>query len=562
MRNNIFKICIFITFFTSIFTFSSLAQNSEPEDSECNSIKLNEIMPNPKGPDNGNEWLELYNCFDEEQDLQDYIIEDKSGNQEFLEDIIEANGFLIIYPDISLNQTDEEIYLYNADGQLIDEFQYSSSHEDKSFSRIIDGIGEWTEDLPPTPGETNQIIYNHEIQINEIYPSPKEEETEYIELYNYSNESINLQNWKIADKTKIITLEDELVINAKEYIVLTDEIETITLNNSGDEISLFDPANNLVDIFEYPTTSKGISNIIDHNGDIKQTLKSTPGEENIFIDPDDCFYKAISIELADIQDLSPDDNSNYIVSGILTTHIGQIYTNRAYIQNENAGLQIYIDKNIEFNQNIGDEIKFCGQISSYYSEPSFKVQDFQYISSNNNFLINKNFSLDNVGKKTEITGVISKKTSSYLILIDELTNEEIKISRTKNVDYKSLSKGDLIKVTGIISIRGLDESDEAKLRLVVYEQNSVSVIKKYEKKKSKTKKITQIKGDYINKRPTNLNIPQYKQNDSIQIDLAVKVKKEPTEKQRLQIKILQLVSGTSSTTSLSAILLLLKKTIK
>jgi hypothetical protein len=62
----------------------------------------------------------------------------------------------------------------------------------------------------------------NDIVINEIMYAPSSGEPEWIELYNRTNEDINLKNWKLSDAatTIIITNEDKFV-NPNSFIVVT-----------------------------------------------------------------------------------------------------------------------------------------------------------------------------------------------------------------------------------------------------------------------------------------------------------------------------------------------------
>jgi hypothetical protein len=127
---------------TSIFQFNIFPR-----------IYLNEILPNPEGSDEGKEWIEL---FSEHKDfsLSGWILGDKSSSQILEESTF--HQFLTISPKISLNNSNEEIYLYTPNGLLSDTFQYESTKEDVSFSRNPNGYGNWTDTLPQTKNESNE----------------------------------------------------------------------------------------------------------------------------------------------------------------------------------------------------------------------------------------------------------------------------------------------------------------------------------------------------------------------------------------------------------------------
>lgn len=275
---------------------------------EC-TIALNELMPNPSGTDSGNEWLELYNCTEAEVLLEGWVLSDKSGNYDLLENVfIEPMGYFLIHPSFSINQSNEEIYLFDENRELIDFFSYESSSEDTPWAREFDGIGEWTDGLVSTPESTNYIEYPTEIRINEIYPSPDrtKDEFEWIELYNFSSEKIDLNNWVISDLTRTQILQD-ITIDPDEYSILYESILDISLNNSGDIITLFNPTGEAISTFQYGSTKVSTSNILD-KGVIKQSQSPTPYGTNLYTDSVNLIYESQSASTKGIESISRDLN--------------------------------------------------------------------------------------------------------------------------------------------------------------------------------------------------------------------------------------------------------------
>ncbi|MEJ5351206.1 MAG: lamin tail domain-containing protein [Melioribacteraceae bacterium] len=108
--------------------------------------------------------------------------------------------------------------------------------------------------------------YN-DVVINEIMYAPSGDEPEWIELFNRSDEIINLNNWKIGDKsslTKIIARDYKL--QPKEYLVITKDSSILnyysfpfrliksffpTLNNTGDAVVIKDLYDRTIDSVMY-----------------------------------------------------------------------------------------------------------------------------------------------------------------------------------------------------------------------------------------------------------------------------------------------------------------------
>lgn len=128
---------------------------------EIPNIIINEILPNPIGSDD-NEWIELKNIGGSSVDLNSWSIKDESqktykfSSDDFDNLILDSGNFFVLeksISDISLNNTNEKLYLFSSMGDKIFEISYGSSKENYSFSRFDDGWF-WTPVL--TKGEDNQ----------------------------------------------------------------------------------------------------------------------------------------------------------------------------------------------------------------------------------------------------------------------------------------------------------------------------------------------------------------------------------------------------------------------
>ena len=106
---------------------------------------------------------------------------------------------------------------------------------------------------------------NANVVINELHYNPAGDDAEFIELYNNSNESIDLSGWSIDGID--LTIDFGTVLLANEYIVFTDNYETFRgqydgnilvgaqysggLSGGGETITLLDRSGNVVDEVSY-----------------------------------------------------------------------------------------------------------------------------------------------------------------------------------------------------------------------------------------------------------------------------------------------------------------------
>lgn len=189
-----------------------------------------------------------------------------------------SNSFAgsLLYAD---NLQKSETLLRDEDDSFTTEFNYSP----KNSSYVNESaLEDCLQDEPePTP---EPEIYSDEIWINELLPNPADGEDEYIELYNNSDEKIELKNWSLHDASKsgeyIFSEKDE--IESEEYLVVYGETFKFALNNGGDEkVTLYDPNGKSVFEITYHGSKKGVSYNFDGEKWHWSSLL-TPGTENIF----------------------------------------------------------------------------------------------------------------------------------------------------------------------------------------------------------------------------------------------------------------------------------------
>ena len=116
--------------------------------------------------------------------------------------------------------------------------------------------------------------------LNEFIPQPISGLPEFVEIVNMNSDTVDLKNWRITDSNEglnyglgsvSIAMDEYVVIAADSTLVdsvpngvpyLTPDGGFPTLNNSGDEIRIFDPFNTLIDSLFYSSTwgiDQGIS---------------------------------------------------------------------------------------------------------------------------------------------------------------------------------------------------------------------------------------------------------------------------------------------------------------
>lgn len=138
---------------------------TETEENNDQKVFITEIMPNPRGTDTGNEWIEIYNP-GEKLNLVGVSLSDREGSVKkytFPEKYIEKESYLVLYSretGISLNNDTDSVEIADRAGKLLDDTDsYDSAKEGVSFAH--DGE-KWNWSETPTPGSENIITQTPE----------------------------------------------------------------------------------------------------------------------------------------------------------------------------------------------------------------------------------------------------------------------------------------------------------------------------------------------------------------------------------------------------------------
>lgn len=160
-------------------------------------ILINEIHPNPKGADQGKEWIEIFNPGSNNLNLENYQINLNNKTKRVFEKmILESNALLTI--DLSpLPNSKATIKILSPEGKTLDQTYYEKAPTGQSFSRI-----------------NNQFIWTTPTR-NHFNPSPQIYQGTLIELLEKIriSKSKNPQILKLIAKKQlqILTLDRNFI---------------------------------------------------------------------------------------------------------------------------------------------------------------------------------------------------------------------------------------------------------------------------------------------------------------------------------------------------------------
>lgn len=295
MNINRFKQLFFIAF--ALFCFFN------PVDKAYAQLIIKQVYPNPLT--NEQEWIEIFypHTYINEINLSEWTLWDQLSSQSliysFENQTIEPGECLSLSINNKLNNSADGIFLKDAQDNTVDQMSYDYSQPGKSWLRSCleenkfeisqnnncSTILEFCPTLTTTPipspfvsptSSLTPTIYQ-QLQLSEIMACP-EEGSEWIEIFNPHNVSISLNGWKIWDEQNMIFLFDNQLIQAQSFSTI--EIYN-KLNNSGDQINLYNPNNEKMDSFEFKNCKKGTSYIF-HLGTWYETDQQSKNQTNIF----------------------------------------------------------------------------------------------------------------------------------------------------------------------------------------------------------------------------------------------------------------------------------------
>ncbi len=125
--------------------------------------------------------------------------------------------------------------------------------------------------------------YSSAVHIHEFIPNPtgNDSELEFIELYNSSDEDVDLSGWIIdTGGSARFTLEDGTILAAQSFLTFYSSDKNIALTNSGDHIQFIRPDTVAQDDITYTSSIEGHSYIRTDEGMYEDSSTPTPNALN------------------------------------------------------------------------------------------------------------------------------------------------------------------------------------------------------------------------------------------------------------------------------------------
>lgn len=283
-----------------------LAGNESNTNQYDTNIVINEIMT--KDPNKGPDYVELFNKGNEVVDLTGWYIfddEDRSDKVIKLDEVVLNPGEVFVLEEnnhfaFGLGK-DDQVRLFNANGDLIDSYVWSGSHPKEVFARNpltrqmeeakaskgkINPVSKKEESPKEENSESSQSPYKDNVVINEIESKDPSGGNDYAEIYNNTDKAIDISGWYILDndpkhkKDPAYLVKEGTSVPAKGFFVFEENVDFNFGLGGDDEVNLYDKDDKLVDKFAWKSHANGTyARIPDGRGDFVDG-KATKGKSN------------------------------------------------------------------------------------------------------------------------------------------------------------------------------------------------------------------------------------------------------------------------------------------
>ena len=276
-------------------------------------LVINEVLPNPSGTDSGNEYVEFFNPGPALVDVSGWSLEDGIRVRHVFPpgSVIAPGAYLVVYDDgdhsdvvgavnsstgtLSLNNGDEVLGLFDADGELRDLVAWTDAPDGTALVREIEGDSESDLVVHPDPfqtpgGPADGGPYGGVLVINEIMPNPEGSDSgkEWVEVVNVGLKPALLTGWTLGDAVNpsrhAFEIGQELAAGASIVVfdgpalisTVPSGVEassgSLSLNNSGDLVTLTDASGGTYQAVSYGVASAGVSFTRGADGDAEAVM--------------------------------------------------------------------------------------------------------------------------------------------------------------------------------------------------------------------------------------------------------------------------------------------------
>ncbi|MCB9798791.1 lamin tail domain-containing protein [Candidatus Nomurabacteria bacterium] len=471
-------------------------------------VRIHAIFPNPIGDDSTGEYIEIVNLEQTPVDISGWRISDATAKQYIIDVLTLApsstHRFERSVTGIALNNSgSEQVKLMLPNGAIVQRLEYAGSvSEGAVFVRQSDGTYVWeggeahareafeeveeVESDDDLFADSNAVMGREYVQdgavggylganildvvISEIFPNPSgSDEAEFIELYNPTEDDIDMSGVFLDDGalgSRPFVVPVGSILLPGQYMVFPRSVTGLVLNNTADSLRILDQDKNEMLAISYHNSPEGSSYIENGDGQYVWTTTVTPGEENVFTTQKTVATKITqsivmpqSLSLAQIRDSDTGDLVSFpgyvsVLPGILGSQI-------FYVQDREAGIQIYMHSKEFPELSYGDFVSINGEVSVVGGQKRIKVkqpENIRVLSKNDQeilseFVVDRELSqIDETlhARLAQVHGEITELRGSQMYIDDGSEEFLVYFKKGTGITRSMFSLGQNVRVNGIV----------------------------------------------------------------------------------------------------------------
>lgn len=313
------------------------------------------------------------------------------------------------------------------------------------------------------------LAQNADIVISEILPNPEGDDgAEFVELKNNSITAVNLSGWFLKVGDKKYAFIDNTIIAPSGTLVFYKAVTKISLVNTAGKVELFNKDKTLVDLVKYekPLSGKSFALVqgewrwVNPNPGNILTLESEGLllEEKNSNTAQKTTAKSTGSLVTSVGAVRNATKGQPVkIKGIVSVVPNIFGSQFFYINNDNAGVQIYQSKKDFPPLGVGDLVEVFGTVSEASGIKRVNIKNSQSVDilSLGNVVPKTEINLsgledENAGALVQIEGEITELKSGFMFV--DNGEAEIKITFKKNakINKQNLKEGEKVWVVGVL----------------------------------------------------------------------------------------------------------------
>ncbi|OGH92564.1 MAG: hypothetical protein A2563_02705 [Candidatus Magasanikbacteria bacterium RIFOXYD1_FULL_40_23] len=331
------------------------------------------------------------------------------------------------------------------------------------FATSTSGYGE-QKNIEITVGRG--LSQNAEVVISEILPNPDGDDSrEFVEIKNNSIGQVNLSGWSIKVQDKKYIFPENTIVNPSGVLVFYKAVTKISLVNTAGKVELLNKDKSVVDLVKYDKPQAGQSYSLVNNqwvwtnpspGTSSNPAGLVAGEKITNIAK--IVGKSSRPLITKIADARGAVKGQYAkLKGVVSVLPGVFGSQYFYLNNDNAGIQIYQNKKDFPPLAVGDSVEIQGAVSEANGIKRINIKNSQSVDilSIHNRVTSTELNLDEIeesgaGALVWVEGQITEIKSTFMYVDNGVAEIKVYFKQGAKIDKQRLKEGEGVKVVGIL----------------------------------------------------------------------------------------------------------------